>query len=531
MDLIYPEFIINDLVTIIKNKNIFWNMIFNTKKKFRKINNLNFLQKLILHTYHHPEILIFIKKHISFFINELNFKNDSGYDALMMSIIFCNSYTNPETIEFLIEISVFIDNNTLLLAFKHINDENIKIIKLMIEKVIDINVFDNEQNNILLTACNNSKNDSKYEIIKYLLYLKFDLNYFNIYKENALILICNYDNPKIIKLFLKYDLNINIKSGTQTTPLIKACRNLNNKSIEILIKNGADVNLEDMYGYTPLMGYCSNIKKYSNIEMIDLLLKHTDDINSEICETNALFIICEHLDNPRAKKYAKRMIEMGADVNSMNDDGDSVLAKCCNYSNPKFNIELIKLLLEKGAYVNVPGWRRYDALSNCCYNRNYEAAEILLNNGSNPNALYDKETDCPLYIANSKNDIDMIELLLSYGAYLDKNTFLNASKYTNDVFSYFLEYYSFKIHKHINEILINLCKNNIRCNMKSIKLMMDYGVDINHNNCEALYHFCICTKNKIDILKILKPKILPSFAFDKKFKDSCDKQYKRILYH
>jgi ankyrin repeat protein len=82
------------------------------------------------------------------------------------------------------------------------------------------------------------------------------------------------------------------------------------------------------------------------------------------------------------------------------------------------HIEIVKLLLERGADPNLPeegiapnGHALYSAVAN----RHYEIAKLLLEHGAYPNPEVESSADA-LSRAISNNDQPMIELLCSYGA-------------------------------------------------------------------------------------------------------------------
>jgi ankyrin repeat protein len=82
------------------------------------------------------------------------------------------------------------------------------------------------------------------------------------------------------------------------------------------------------------------------------------------------------------------------------------------------HIEIVKLLLERGADPNLPEEGiapRGHALYSAVYNGHYEIARVLLENGAYPNPEVESSADA-LSIAIQRSDRKMIDLLCSYGA-------------------------------------------------------------------------------------------------------------------
>jgi ankyrin repeat protein len=84
----------------------------------------------------------------------------------------------------------------------------------------------------------------------------------------------------------------------------------------------------------------------------------------------------------------------------------------------KGHIEIVRLLLERGADPNLPeeGIAPHGhALYSAVYNRHFEIARLLLENGAHPNPPVESSADA-LSIAMMNSDEKMIDLLVSYGA-------------------------------------------------------------------------------------------------------------------
>jgi len=121
-----------------------------------------------------------------------------------------------------------------------------------------------------------------------------------------------------------------------------------------------------------------------------------------------------HLD------VVKLLIENGADVNLKGEAWYGPLHAAAS----KGYIEVVKILLENGADVNI--FQQNKPLHNVAMNGHIEVAEILLAHGADINA---KGTDeaAPLHTAVSNNQLAMVKWLLSKGANVNSRASYNCT--------------------------------------------------------------------------------------------------------
>ena len=145
-----------------------------------------------------------------------------------------------------------------------------------------------------------------------------------------------------------------------TTPLIIACKEDDNiATIKHILKEGLDVNAQDQDGNTPLHHACWN----ENLELVKILVKNGADVNKEnIDDTTPLGIVADYDEEGDKKKIYDYLMSKGAktildDSSSKSsekididkdEDGNTPLHLACRDKN----LELVKLLVEKGADVN-----------------------------------------------------------------------------------------------------------------------------------------------------------------------------------
>jgi ankyrin repeat protein len=119
-------------------------------------------------------------------------------------------------------------------------------------------------------------------------------------------------------------------------------------------------------------------------------------------------LLIEAADNGHLD-VVKLLIENGADVNLKGEAWYGPL----HAAAAKGHIEVVKILLENGADINI--FHQNKPLHNAAMNGHIEVAEILLAHGADINA---KGTDeaAPLHTAVSNNQLAMVKWLLSKGA-------------------------------------------------------------------------------------------------------------------
>jgi hypothetical protein len=168
-----------------------------------------------------------------------------------------------ETFKFKNEI-VRCDEMTLLIYSIIINND-IDIIKLLIENGADILQRDERKNDAIIYAALYSNNAN---IIKLLVDYGADINSKNIISATPIIVALENSNIEILKEIIKLNANINHQNNGGWTALMSVA--LSNKSIElakILIDNGADISLKNKINKTAL----DIAKENNNIELINFL--------------------------------------------------------------------------------------------------------------------------------------------------------------------------------------------------------------------------------------------------------------------
>jgi ankyrin repeat protein len=207
----------------------------------------------------------------------------------------------------------------------------------------------------------------------------------------------------------------------------------------VLIESGVDVNQNANRKHNPLT-------LIQNPEILDALLKAGADPKKLPEDTEPLLIRHFPKDQEADVDFAKKLIEAGADINTMDKDGVSPLLNACQMSSPDLallllkkgadpnlgksdhgnkplhwasrgnQVDLVKLMLEKGATVDEPspklGWT---ALHVAAHQGNLETAQTLLSHQADMELL-DRKGRTPsdlakVQLANVKDDMSRANLI------------------------------------------------------------------------------------------------------------------------
>uniref|UniRef100_A0A673MLY3 Ankyrin repeat and SOCS box protein 13-like n=1 Tax=Sinocyclocheilus rhinocerous TaxID=307959 RepID=A0A673MLY3_9TELE len=165
--------------------------------------------------------------------------------------------------------------------------------------------------------------------------------------------------------------SVNIVAVDSITPLHEAAARGQTQCVRLLLDAGAQVDARNVDGSTPLCEACS----IGNFECVRLLL------------------------------------EYGAKVNPMlTSRTTSPLHEACMGGNA----DCVRLVIAKGASLEAYDLYYGTPLHVACANRHLECVKVLLNAGVRVNATRLHET--PLHHAAKSNNVDMIELLVEFGA-------------------------------------------------------------------------------------------------------------------
>ncbi|XP_057341762.1 ankyrin-1-like [Microplitis mediator] len=210
-------------------------------------------------------------------------------------------------------------------------------------------------------------------------------------------------DKKMATLLIKQHAKVDDEKFMKT-PLGIACECRNFGLVKILVNAGADVNKISNKAM-PL--YWAVGKQ--NYQIVKYLIDCNAHVNINYRGTSLLY----HAVESGTIEIVELLLKNGAEVNAINDSGDTALTAAVKNNN----LELMKILINAGSQVNLMNYRIYSPLHWAVERRNYSTTQYLIEQGAEVNSICLDET--PLTIACYNGRTDIAELLIKSGAVVD----------------------------------------------------------------------------------------------------------------
>lgn len=148
-----------------------------------------------------------------------------------------------------------------------------------------------------------------------------------------------------------------------------------------------------------------------NLKAIEEYLKNGYNIFGNYCGLKPIHIAAEN--NQIA--VVKFLLQHGERVNSIDEEDNNTPL---HYACMTGSLEMVKLLISKGADVDAENYVKETPLLQAVYNGNSEIVEILLKNGADVEVRTENDRTA-LMIAATNGNLKNVELLIKEGAKID----------------------------------------------------------------------------------------------------------------
>jgi ankyrin repeat protein len=235
-------------------------------------------------------------------------------------------------------------------------------------------------------------------------------------RATVLMIAVHYEKPDVAKFLIEKGADVNAKTAHGQTALFEASAYGELDVVKMLLAKGADVNFVvhddsegDDPGCTPLLLAAEN----GQLEVVKLLLEKGADVNAK-SSYNTIHECATPLIG--ACEVAKDFGRLGGGL----PPGTRVVT-----TKKHGYLEVVKLLLEKGAKVDVKNNFGNTALLIASGNGQSDVVKLLLDKGASVD-LGNNQGVTPLLMAAQYGDVDVITPLLAKGA--NPNTAMSGQK-------------------------------------------------------------------------------------------------------
>lgn len=332
--------------------------------------------------------------------------NDSGNDEGIHQAIEKKNMDLVEIfLDFGADVSVIIDHPTRCTVFGYACFNASKaIVKLMMEQGVDLTLDDHWRLFPLEQVFLSGDKDK----IECILNLE-NAEIINKWKLLHRYVKCETPQEDIIMRLLKLGAIINDLDENRYSVLNYATRSKNLKIVEFLIKNGANI-IRANESMEHRLSELTFAVKYGTTEIIEILLKNGANLNYR--ENFPLTMACTS-SRDDIQEVIRLLLKYGANINKQDNVGRTPLLKAVEHGKEA----IIDLLLDLGAT------KDNTALVEAVRGQLTRIVKLLLDRGFDVNYLQNGVS--VLIWAISKQDEEIIKLLLNYGVRLDDITLNN----------------------------------------------------------------------------------------------------------
>lgn len=264
-----------------------------------------------------------------------------------------------------------------------------------------VNARDDDGSNALFFAVRRGN----YQVVKLLLEKKIEMNYTNKSGETPLTIACTVNNPDIVKLLCYKKAFTGIRNAHGQTPLIIAARAGYYDIVKLLLDGGGRLEDRDNAGFTALLSSAHN----GDLRIFNLLLSRGAELNAFDYQGNSPLHVAAAAGN---QALSEALVNKGVDINSRNvtDAATPLMAAIQNK-----RLETSRLLVEKGADVNIVNMAGVSPLMMAVEKNDAGLVGAMIARGADVNYQDSKGQTVLMTAASLASEI-IIKLLVESGA-------------------------------------------------------------------------------------------------------------------
>jgi ankyrin repeat protein len=355
-----------------------------------------------------------VKKYIERGIDP-NYKDKYERTALQWAVM----YGYEDMVNLLLkqgaDLNISQKNNNFIPLLTAADNGDLKLVKLLLDKGIDIDIQDRFGFTALMLGCK----EQNTKTVKYLLDRGADPSKKTTLGQDAFWYAFEKRNYEILEILINHKCYMNSYyfskySGSApyfpATALYQAIYYDDFEMAEFLIDHGADVNIPNNIGLSPL----SLAVVKNNYALTEILLKNKADVNYLDKKEHSVLYYAEKLNNSKIIKLLKRSIREYAG----SDFKENRLLGAIDADD----LEYIRLLVDQGADVNQK-INSYTPLMIACEQGNLEIVEYLLSKKADINAIDKEGKNTPLIYAAANGHPKVVELLIKHNANINIKNF------------------------------------------------------------------------------------------------------------
>ncbi|KAJ3666966.1 hypothetical protein Zmor_002382 [Zophobas morio] len=213
---------------------------------------------------------------------------------------------------------------------------------------------------------------------------------------------CCKTELKVPQLLLKYGAKVNVRDFQGRQPLHYACETSDSNMVSFLVQNGARVDVFDAQGWLPMHFALKNLSFCEEVVSFLTDKGQSVDVSGEIGRQ-----LLNHVVTNGQVQTVRWLLENGA----LDGDGEHILHYACKHQN----LDVVKLLLAKGAKLNLPDAKGKLPIHYACKNLEAEIVQMLLSSGSEVD-VPDAKGRFPIHIACKNKRVNIVGILLAKDA-------------------------------------------------------------------------------------------------------------------